>query len=436
MDIQYWDRELETIDRPSLEKLQLERLRATVDWALRTPFYKNRMAKHGIASGADIRTLDDVQRVPYTTKDDLREAYPDKLLAVDQSEVVRVHTSSGTTGTPTAIYHNRHDLDQWTNLVARSLVSIGATPRDVFQNMMTYGLFTGGLGLHYGAEKIGLMIIPAGPGNTLRQLKLMRDFGTTLLHATPSYLLHIADTLAAENISRSSLVLRAAVVGAEPHSEDTRRKIEQLLRITVYNCYGLSEMNGPGVAFECTHQDGLHLWEDAYILEMIDPETLAPVPEGGEGELVLTTLNRQATPLLRYRTKDLSRINGTPCPCGRTHRRIARIKGRTDDMLIINGVNMYPSQVEEVLMRVPEVGTNYQIVLEKHGAMDKLTVKTEIFSKMFTGDIQALDRLKAKIKDHLRAAILINPAVELHEPGSLPVSEGKAKRVIDLRPKF
>jgi phenylacetate-CoA ligase len=281
-----------------------------------------------------------------------------------------------------------------------------------------------------------MLVIPVSSGNTSRQIQLMRNFHTSVVHATPSYLLHLHSALAREGVESGQLSLRKAFIGAEPHSEETRRKIENLFGIEAYNSYGLSEMNGPGVAFECVYKTGLHLWEDAYILEIIDPQTLQPLAEGETGEIVMTTLQRQATPLLRYRTRDLSHLVSGYCPCGRGHRRLARIKGRSDDMLIINGVNVFPSQIEEVLMKTLEVGANYLIQLEKRGSLDRLVVKTEIDPRLFTGDPDALDDLRERISELLRSAILVKPVVELHEPGSLPVSEGKAQRVVDLRPAF
>ncbi len=436
MKVNFWDKRVETLSRDEISSLQLSRLKETVAYALKTPFYQRRLKKVGITSPDDIKKLDDLKRIPFTTKDDLREAYPYGLLAVEKSDVVRLHTSSGTTGTPTVIYHTAEDIDNWTNLVARCIVATGAGKDDVFQNMMSYGLFTGGLGLHYGAERVGLTVIPAGGGNTLRQIQLIKDFQTTVVHITPSYILHLHSKLQQMGENPKELSLRKAFLGAEPYSENTRKKIEDLFEIDVYNSYGLSEMNGPGVSFECVYKNGMHTWEDAYILEVIDPYTGEELDEEEEGELVFTTLMRKATPLLRYRSRDLAFIYGGGCPCGRTHRRISRIRGRTDDMLIVNGVNVFPSQIEEVIMNIPEVGTNYQVQLEKEGALDKLIVKVEIYSKMFKGELAELDRLKGKIKDALRAAIVINAAVELHEPGSLPVFEGKAKRVIDLRPKL
>lgn len=433
MNTRMWNSDIETIDEELLARNQLADLKTTVNHALKTPFYSKLLAETGITSGEDISSLEDLQSIPYTTKDDLRRAYPYGLLSAPLEDVVRIHVSSGTTGVPTVIYHSTADLDCWTELIARSVIATGATRDDVFQNMMTYGLFTGGLGLHYGAERVGMLVIPAGSGNTQRQLKLMKDFQTTVVHATPSYLLHIHAQLANGEVGKDELALRKAFVGAEPHSENVRKKIEELFGIDVYNSYGLSEMNGPGVSFECVHKDGMHVWEDAYIMEVIDPDSGTGVENGQEGELVFTTLKRAATPLLRYRTRDLSYVYPDPCPCGRIHRRIGRIKGRTDDMLIINGVNVYPSQIEEAIMKLPEIGTNYQIIVEKSGALDRLTVKTEVHEGIFSDDARDMNVLRVKVIESLRSSIVISPVVEFHEPGVLPVQEGKAKRVFDLR---
>jgi phenylacetate-CoA ligase len=301
--------------------------------------------------------------------------------------------------------------------------------------MITYGLFTGGLGLHQGGEEVGMMVIPAGAGNTARQFRMMQDYGTTVLHATPSFLLHLETKMREEGVKRESLKLKRAFAGAEPYSEDTRKRIESLLKIDVFNSYGLSEMNGPGVAFECQCKEGLHIWEDGYIAEIVNPDTLEPVRDGETGELVLTILCREATPILRYRTRDLTAFYTESCKCGRTHRRLRRITGRSDDMLIINGVNVFPSQIEEVIMGMKEVGNNYLIVVEKDGALDRLTVKTEVGPDIFMDDSRPLNALKEKIRSTLQASISINPKVELHESGYLPVSEGKAVRVKDTRAK-
>jgi phenylacetate-CoA ligase len=436
MAAKFWDKGAETMSRADIEKRQLSDLKTAVDRALMTPFYKPRLEAVGIKSADDIKSLDDLRRIPYTTKDDLRKAYPYGMVASDRRDIVRMHASSGTTGVPTVIYLTQKDIGRWTDFLARSLTGTGADSSDVFQNMMTYGLFTGGIGMHYGAERVGMMVIPAGPGNTSRQLKFMKDFGTTTIHATPSYLLHLHSKLAEEGVKLEDLKLKRAFCGAEPYSEDTRKKIESLFGIEVYNSYGLSEMNGPGVAFECEERDGMHLWEDGYILEVIDRDSLEPIPDGQKGELVLTILCREAMPILRYRTKDLTHVYEGSCACGRTHRRIARITGRSDDMLIINGINVFPSQIEEVIMAMPEVGNNYLIHLEKQGSLDKLTVKVEVGPGLFEDDSRPLNALRDKIRSRLQASISVTPHVELHEPGMLPVSEGKAKRVVDERAKF
>ena len=435
MNIQYWQPQIEKMPRSELESLQLLKLKEEITFALRTSYNRNRLEKAGINSPDDIKTLDDLKRIPFTTKNDLRQGFPYGFLSVPKEEVVRLHASSGTTGIPTTIYFTRGDIKNWTNYMARCIYGTGCTKSDVFQNMISYGLFTGGLGLHQGGEEVGMMVIPAGSGNTARQFKLMQDFGTTVVHATPSFLLHVESKMKEAGVQRDSLVLKRAFAGAEPYSEDTRKRIESLLQIDVFNSYGLSEMNGPGVAFECQCKNGMHLWEDGYIAEIINPETLEPVRDGEIGELVLTILCREATPVLRYRTRDLTGFFTEPCPCGRTHRRLRRITGRSDDMLIINGVNVFPSQIEEVIMGMKEIGNNYLIVVEKEGALDRLTVKTEVGPDIFMDDSRPLNALKDRIRAILQASISISPRVELHESGSLPVSEGKAVRVQDTRPR-
>ncbi|MCL1815474.1 MAG: phenylacetate--CoA ligase [Treponema sp.] len=435
MAFQYWNEAIETMPRSELESLQITKLKEVIRRSIRSPFYKKRLAKTGINTPDDIKTLNDLKRIPFTTKQDLRDGFPYGFLSISREEVVRLHASSGTTGTPTTIYFSRDDLKQWASFMARCIYSTGCTKADVFQNMINYGLFTGGLGFHAGAEEVGMLVIPSGSGNTARQFRLMQDFGTTVVHATPSFLLHVESKMKEEGVSRKSLCLKRAFAGAEPYSEDTRRRIEELLGIDVYNSYGLSEMNGPGVAFECQCKNGLHIWEDGYIAEIVDPETLENVPEGTRGELVITILCREATPILRYRTRDLTGFIPGPCPCGRTHRRLYRIAGRSDDMLIINGVNVFPSQIEEVIMAIQEVGNNYLIEIDKEGVLDRLTVKTEVTPAMFMDDTRPLNALKEKIRRTLQTSITLNPRVELHESGSLPVSEGKAVRVKDLRPR-
>ena len=435
MNFQYWNPDIEKMPRAELEALQLRKLKAEIDIALRAPFYNERLLKHGINSSEDIKTLNDLNRIPFTTKDDLRDGFPYGFLAIPKDDVVRLHSSSGTTGTPTVIYYNQNDLKQWANFMARCIYSTGCNKSDVFQNMITYGLFTGGLGFHQGGEEVGMLTIPAGAGNIARQFKMMQDYGTTVLHATPSFFLHLESKMKEAGVKRESLSIKRAFAGAEPHSEDTRKRIEKLLNVDVYNSYGLSEMNGPGVAFECQCKDGLHIWEDGYIAEIVNPDTLEPVKDGETGELVLTILCREATPMLRYRTRDLTSFYTEQCACGRTHRRMRRITGRSDDMLIINGVNVFPSQIEEVIMGMKEVGNNYLIVVEKDGALDKLIIKTEVSSDIFMDDARPLNELKEKIKETLQVSISISPKVELHESGSLPISEGKAVRVNDTRPK-
>ena len=435
IEFQYRDPEIEKMPRKELEALQLSKLKTAVGWALRSPFNRKRLNQAGINASDDIRTLEDLRRIPFTTKEDLRQGFPYGFLSVPLEDVVRLHASSCTTGTPTTIYFTSGDLKRWANFMARCIWGTGCTRSDVFQNMISYGLFTGGLGFHAGGEEAGLLVIPSGSGNTSRQFRLMQDFGTTVVHSTPSFLLHLESKMREEGVPRESLKLRKAFAGAEPYSEDTRRRIEALLKIDVYNSYGLSEMNGPSVAFECQAKSGLHLWEDGYIGEIIDPKTLEPLPDGETGELILSCLCREATPLLRYRTRDLSSFYTEPCVCGRTHRRLRRITGRTDDMLIINGVNVFPSQIEEVVMGMKEVGNNYLIVLEKEGALDRLIVKVEVGPDIFMDDSRPLNALKEKIRKTIQAMITINPRVELHEPGALPVPEGKAVRVQDNRPK-
>jgi len=435
MNFQYRDPEIEKMPRAELEKLQLQKLKTEIGYALRASFYKERLSKAGINSPDDIKTLNDLNRIPFTAKDDLRDGFPYGFLSIPKEEVVRLHASSGTTGTPTTIYFNKDDIKNWAGFMARCIYSTGCTKNDVFQNMITYGLFTGGLGFHQGGEEVGMLVIPAGAGNTARQFKMMQDYGTTVLHATPSFLLHLETKMKEAGVTRESLSITRAFAGAEPYSEDTRKRIEALLKVDVYNSYGLSEMNGPGVAFECQCKDGLHIWEDGYIAEIVNPDTLEPVKDGEIGELVLTILCREATPILRYRTRDLTAFYTEPCACGRTHRRLKRITGRSDDMLIINGVNVFPSQIEEVIMGMKEVGNNYLIVVEKDGALDKMTVKTEVSADIFMDDSRPLNALKEKIKETLQVSISISPRVELHESGSLPISEGKAVRVKDNRPK-
>lgn len=422
----------EFLSRDELDQIQRVRLRNVVSQAMKSPFYAARMKSAGVTPDS-LRTLDDLRRIPFTTKDDLRSQYPAGLNTLPTSEMVRMHASSGTTGSPTVIFYTQNDINLWADLMARSMHMVGVRREDVFQNITGYGLFTGGLGLHYGAERLGCLTIPAGPGNTMRQLKFMRDFKTSVVHIIPSYALYFGAALRDGGEDTSPLALRVALIGAEPHTDETRRRIEELMNVKAYNSYGLSEMNGPGVAFECTHQAGMHVWEDAFIAEIVNPDTLEPVPDGEIGELVMTTLCRQGMPILRYRTKDLTRIIPGVCACGRMHRRIDRILGRADDMLIIKGVNIYPMQIEQVLMRFPEVGENYQIVLERDNFIDQIRVLVEVKEEHFVEDMRVLRDLQKRITHHLRDELLITPRIDLVQHNSLPKAEGKAQRVIDKR---
>jgi phenylacetate-CoA ligase len=429
----YWQKEIETLDRTGLEALQLERLKTTLRQAAHSVYYARVFSELGIDPDG-IKSLADVRKLPMTTKDDLRDHWPYGFLTVPRDELVRMHSSSGTTGRATVVFHTANDIGQWAELVARSLYMTGMRKNDVFQNMMTYGLFTGGLGFHYGAEKIGALTIPAGAGNSKRQIQLMQDFETTAIHVIPSYALHLTTVFTEMAVDpRKDTKLRFAYLGAEPHSEKMRRRLEDFYGFRAFDSYGLSEMCGPGVAFECPVQNGLHLWEDHFLLEILDPATLAPVPDGEEGELVLTTLVREGMPIVRYRTKDLTRIVDGPCECGRTHRRIERIKGRTDDMMIIKGVNIFPIQIERKLMGIPGVGNNFVIILERAEFTDLMTIKIEVRRETFMGDLKQLEALRRRIVEELKSDILITPKVDLVEPDSLPKSEGKAKRVIDNR---
>ena len=423
----------EAASRDALASMQTVRLKNTVEQAAKSPFYGKVFAQAGIAAG-DLRTTDDIVKLPFTDKDDLRSAYPHGLVAVDKSELVRLHASSGTTGAPVVVCHTQDDIDTWADLMARCMHMVGIRKTDVFQNIAGYGLFTGGLGIHYGAERLGCLTIPAGTGNTRRQLKLIRDMNVSAIHIIPSYALYLGNALMDEGVDPRSLPVRIALIGAEPHTEEVRQRIEYLLAVKAYNSYGLSEMNGPGVGFECLAQNGMHVWEDAYIAEIIDPATGKPVADGEVGELVMTTLTRRGMPVIRYRTRDLTRILPGECPCGRKHRRIDRILGRVDDMFIIKGCNIYPMQIEQILMAFPEVGENYLIILERVESMDQIRVQVEIRNEHFVEDMRSLMSLQKRIAQRLRDEILVTPKIDLVQANSLPVSEGKAKRVDDRRP--
>lgn len=428
----YWQRE-EVMPLKDLYDIQTKRLRWIVKHAYdNVPFYRKKMRELGVHP-SDIRRREDVRKLPFTTKEDLRDNYPFGLIAVGKDELVRIHTSSGTSGKPKVVAYTKRDLENWINMVARCLYMVGVRRGDVFQNMVNYTLFTGGLGFHYAAERIGALTVPSGTGNTERQIQYMIDFGTTVIHATPSYALRIREVAEEKGIDPQSLPLRIGCFGAEPWSNSTRKRLEEAFGIKAYDSYGLSEMNGPGVAFECEEQNGLHIWIDHYFVEIVDEEG-EPVGEGEKGELVLTPLTKEALPLLRYRTGDVTYLmDYEKCSCGRTHPKISRILGRTDDMIVVRGVNVYPSQIEHVLMQIPEVGDNFQVVITRNGPLDEITVKVEVKDESFTGELSDLKKIQEKIVKSLQRELNIRVNVELVEKGTLERFEGKAKRVIDLR---
>ena len=421
----FWQKEIETQNKENLRKFQLECINKQIALARNSQFYKDKLAN-----------IDKLNSLEEVRKQDLRDSFPYGCLATDLKNVVRMHSSSGTTGNPTVIFHTKDDIANWANISARSMYMAGARNTDIFQNTMGYGLFSGGLGFHYGGERLGMLTIPIGPGNSKRQLWFMQHFKTTVVHILPSYALRLSGTIKELGIDvKKDLNLKIFFIGAEPHSEAMRKKIEELYDVKAFNSYGLSEISGPGIAFECPYQDGLHIWEDYVYPEIVDPKTFEPLSDGQEGELVLTTLQRQAMPLMRYRTKDLTKIISEPCKCGRTHRRIARITARTDDMMIINGVNIFPIQIEKTILSVPEAGKNYIIELFDNNCMDKLRVKIEINNETFKGTLKDLEILQNKLVNELKQELDVTPVVQFVESGSLPVTEGKAKRVIDLRTK-
>lgn len=432
---EYYNEREETLSRSEIEALQLERLQATMRHCMNSPFYKRRFDEAGITPD-DIKLLADIRKIPFTTKQDLRDNYPFGLNSLPIDQCVRLHSSSGTTGNPVVVTHSARDLEQWANAVARCMWMVGCRPNDVFQNTSGYGMFTGGLGFQYGAEKMGMLTVPAAAGNTRRQIKFFTDFGTTCVHAIPSYASRIYEVMQELGIDpRRDTKLKTFFIGAEPHSDEQRKRIENLLGIKAYNSFGMSEMMGPGVAFECKEQNGMHIWEDYFIVEIIDPQTLEPVADGEVGELVLTTINREAMPLLRYRTRDLTCILPGTCPCGRNHKRIDRMKGRSDDMIVLRGVNIFPIQIEEVLLTFKELGTDFLITLTTDANNDNMTVEVEL-NALYTDDYSRLQELTKRITSRLKDEILLTPHVRLVPPGSLPKSEGKAVRVVDKRKVF
>lgn len=429
----YWEPENECMNREDLEQLQLERLESTLNRVyLNVPFYRKKFDELKIDI-ENLRSLDDIRRLPFTTKNDLRDNYPYALFAVPLREVVRIHASSGTTGMSTVVGYTKNDLKTWSNLVARVLTAGGITKDDVVQIAFGYGLFTGGFGLHYGAERVGASVIPISSGNTARQIKIMQDFKTTALICTPSYALLIADTVREMGININSLSLKYGLFGAEPWSEGMRQEIQEKLKIIATDNYGLSEVMGPGVAGECVERNGLHINEDHFLVEVIDPDTLEPVRPGETGELVITTLTKEAFPVVRFRTRDLTRLMPGPCPCGRKFMRMARVMGRTDDMLIIKGVNVFPSQIESILFAIEGTEPHYQIIVDRKGALDDVTVLVEVSESIFFDEMKKQNELISLIRNRLASELGISVDVKLVEKKTLERSEGKATRVIDKR---
>lgn len=427
-----WNPQMETIDRQSLEKLQLERLQNTVKWVYeRVPMYRQRLDERNIRP-QDIQSLRDIARLPFTVKDDLRDHYPYGLFAVPMRDVVRIHASSGTTGRPTVVGYTREDLDMWSEAMARLIVMAGGCADDIVQISFGYGLFTGALGLHQGWEKVGASVVPISSGNTERQINLMRDFGVTALVATPSYAMYMCEVAEKMNALKD-LKLRIGVFGAEGSTEEMRAQLEKRWGIIATENYGLSEIVGPGVAGECTCKCGMHINEDLFYCEIVDPETGEPLPDGELGELVITPLKKQALPLLRYRTHDMTRIFREPCACGRTTARMQKIAGRSDDMLIIRGVNVFPSQIESVLLKVEGIGPNYEIIVTRENYMDRLEVRCELTDARLLDAYAELEALTKKIRERLRVVLQIDAKVTLVSPNTLKRFEGKARRVMDLR---
>jgi len=431
--MEIWNSHFECMDRSELGKIQSERLLETVERAyFNVPYYRHKMQEAGLGPER-INSIGDIHKLPFTTKQDLRDNYPFGLFAVPMSEIVRIHASSGTTGKPTVVGYTRHDIATWSEVMARTLTSAGASRHDIIQVAYGYGLFTGGLGLHYGGEKIGASVIPVSGGNTMRQIQLMRDFGSTVLACTPSYALYLAETLSENNINRDEIKLHSGVFGAEPWTENMRLEIEAKLNIKAIDIFGLSEVIGPGVASECFYQEGLHVNEDHFYPEIIDPDTLEVLPEGSLGELVFTTITKEGLPLIRYRTRDLTRLTYSRCKCGRTTVRMDKCLGRSDDMLIIRGVNLFPSQVESVLLDMNETAPHYLLVVDRVNNLDTLELKVEVDEEFFLDKISQLESLKKRIQDNLENTLGLAIRVTLVEPKMLERSEGKSQRVIDKR---
>jgi len=432
MEMNYWQPKYELMERRELEELQLRRLKSVAEKVYKNvPFYHQKFQEAGVAP-EDIRSLADISRLPTTRKQDLRDNYPFGLFAVPREEVVRVHASSGTTGKPTVVGYTAKDIETWSDLMARDFVMVGVEKKDIFQNAVNYGFFTGGLGVHYGIERMGAMAVPSGVGNTERQLEIMMDFGVTVLHCTPSYALYLAETAKARGVVEK-LSLRIGCFGAEPWSDESRRELEEALNIKAYDSYGLSEMMGPGVAFECQEQDGLHIWEDHFLIEILDKNE-QPCAPGEPGELVITSLTKEAMPLIRYHTGDVTYIMEDKCPCGRTSRKLHRFLGRADDMLIVRGINVFPSQIEDVLVGIPEIGSYFQVIVDrkKHG-LDEISIQVELKDEAFTGELSDLARIQKKTEERLKSVLNVRSKIELVEKGTIPRTAGKSKKVVDRR---
>ncbi len=428
-----WNPKYECMSDDERRKLQGIRLRETVEHVYKNvDFYRKKMDKMGILPG-DIKSIDNLKDLPFTYKTDLREHYPYGLFAVPMKDVVRIHASSGTTGKRTVVGYTREDIDIWAEVCARTISACGATKDDILQNAYGYGLFTGGLGIHYGGEKIGMSVIPISGGNTRRQIELMQDFQSTVISCTPSYALYLAEVIEESGIDRSKIKLKAGIFGAEPWSEQMRRDIEKRLGVLAIDIYGLSEIIGPGVSQECPEKCGLHINDDHFVPEIIDPDTEKVLDYGEKGEIVFTTITKKALPLLRYRTRDISRLDNTPCACGRTSCRMEKVTGRTDDMLIIRGVNVFPTQIESVLLELGQTAPHYQLIVTKAGTMDALEVQVEMTDSLFSDEVKKIEDLEKKLKFNIESTLAISAKVTLVEPKTIARSEGKAQRVIDNR---
>ncbi|MDR2707272.1 MAG: phenylacetate--CoA ligase [Nitrososphaerota archaeon] len=434
VDGKYWDEEIETLSCEEIRKIQLQKLREQVEYCYNNSvFYRKKFDSIGLKPD-DIQTLEDLKKIPFTVKADLKENYPYGMVAASSGEIVEIHASSGTTGNPIVGVYTKHDIAVWQELMARSIYAAGGRPQDVIHVAYSYGLFTGGFGFHYGAQKVGARIVPASGGMTQRQVKLMKDLDVTILACTPSFAVHIAEVMQQEGVNpKHDLKLKRGIFGAEPWSQQMRQRIENVLGIETFDIYGLTELFGPGVSIECTEHNGLHVWEDHFIVEVIDSNTGEPLPDGQEGELVFTALSKTGLPILRYRTFDISKIIREKCACGRTHARMLRVTGRTDDMLIVRGVNVFPSQIEYAILQFPELAPQYLIVLDRPGALDTFHIKVELTEQAQADANLDLKQLKQHIQHKIYIITGLSAEIELVKPNEIPRSDGKTKRVLDLR---